>query len=99
MSLALHRIDYMLDSENEMELSEYDIHCDPQVVVDRVRKRLAALSKSDNYPVILSKDGHDFTSMILDQAGHTCVNICATTGASVSPPCQVCQTNYIKKNK
>ncbi len=36
---ALSRIDYLLGEPNEMEVSPYDIHCDPQVVIDLVERR------------------------------------------------------------
>ncbi len=39
MSRALSRIDYLLGEPNEMEVSGYDLHCDPQLVVDRVEAR------------------------------------------------------------
>ena len=40
LSSALSQIDYMLGSRNEMELSDYDLHVDPQRVIERLRERL-----------------------------------------------------------
>jgi hypothetical protein len=37
LSSALSRIDYLLGEPNEMGLSDYDVHCDPDKVVERVR--------------------------------------------------------------
>ena len=41
MSYAFSRIDYMLGEPNDMEVSDYDLHCDENVVVERLRALLA----------------------------------------------------------
>jgi len=54
----------MLGPSNEMELSDYDVHCDPQLVVDRLRE----LIRPDREPFIFTKDGGDFIAMVKEQA-------------------------------
>ncbi len=63
LSSALSRIDYMLGPSNEMELSDYDLHVDPQRVVDRLRD----LIRPDREPFVFTKDG-DFDEMVRDQS-------------------------------
>ncbi len=86
LNRALSRIDYMLGPSNEMELSDYDVHCDPELVVERVRRFIYPQSVS-KVP-ILTKSGHDFAAMVRDQAGHTCEG---TTADYSHPPCLMCQ--------
>lgn len=40
LSSALSQIDYLLGQPNEMGVSDYDLHCDPQLVVERLRECL-----------------------------------------------------------
>lgn len=44
MSRALSRIDYLLGDPNLMEVSDYDVHANPQVVVERLKAFLVHAS-------------------------------------------------------
>lgn len=47
LSYALARISYMLGEPNEMELSEYDVYGDEELVVEQARKRLKSVELED----------------------------------------------------
>lgn len=101
MSRALSRIDYMCGPENEMGLSDYDVHCDPARVVERVRDAFGLMmSLGRPQPIIFTKDGHDFEAIVRDQArdDHTCVNTATTTDGNPPPPCAACNDSFAKKN-
>lgn len=46
LSRALSRIDYLLGPPNHMEVSGYDIHCNEQLVVANVKRKLEELTRA-----------------------------------------------------
>ena len=45
MQLALSRISYLCGEPNEYELSDFDIHYNPKLVIEQVRAKLASASQ------------------------------------------------------
>lgn len=45
LSRAIGQIDYALGPPNDMNVSGYDVHCDPRTVVDRVKAEIERLRK------------------------------------------------------
>jgi len=55
LNSAVSRIDYAFGEPNEMEVSEYDIHADPEAVIRRANERVAQ-RRSDNDDLARSYD-------------------------------------------
>jgi len=47
LSAALSRIDYACGEPNEMRMSDYDLHCNEEAVVEHVQTRIATLEKAN----------------------------------------------------